>query len=556
MLASILRVSAWLGLLACVPSVIIALQSGFPSIAVLDVSMLAMVVVLYRFERISYRSKAVLFCLGIFILGVGLLSVVGVHGQLYLVACAVLTSLLLGTRAGLIAAGASAIALAGAGLLGVIKPEALQMPRDDSGLWWLTAAINFALVTSVLSIAVGLFLSRLEQALEEEVAARQAAAGQRELLRTFVDTVPDVVYSKDAAGRFRIVNAATLTMFGLTHEREMLDKTVFDLYPREIAERLHDEDMQAMAGRPVFNREVETRDAGGHARWYLTMKVPVCGPDGAITGVIGVSRNITDRKQLEEQLRQAQKMEAVGQLAGGVAHDFNNLLTIIVGFTELLRIEAAAYPALLEPVDAISDAADRATTLTRQLLAFSRQSMLQLKVLDLNATITDTGRMLSRLIGAKIRITLVLDPSIARVRLDPGQFGQVLMNLAVNARDAMPGGGTLTVATQEIDLSEALASRLEAAAGPHVMITVSDTGVGMPTEVLARIFDPFYTTKDIGKGTGLGLAMVFGIVRQSGGSISADSVPGQGSSFRIYLPVVSDSPQSEDVLVDSERSES
>jgi signal transduction histidine kinase len=284
--------------------------------------------------------------------------------------------------------------------------------------------------------------------------------------------------------------------------------------------------------------------------------VPVCGPDGAITGVIGVSRNITDRKQLEEQLRQAQKMEAVGQLAGGVAHDFNNLLTIIVGFTELLRIEAAAYPALLEPVDAISDAADRATTLTRQLLAFSRQSMLQLKVLDLNATITDTGRMLSRLIGAKIRITLVLDPSIARVRLDPGQFGQVLMNLAVNARDAMPGGGTLTVATQEIDLSEALASRLEAAAGPHVMITVSDTGVGMPTEVLARIFDPFYTTKDIGKGTGLGLAMVFGIVRQSGGSISADSVPGQGSSFRIYLPVVSDSSQSEDVLVDSERSES
>ena len=177
-----------------------------------------------------------------------------------------------------------------------------------------------------------------------------------------------------------------------------------------------------------------------------------------------------------------------------------------------------------------------------------------MKVLDLNATITDTGRMLSRLIGETIRITLVLDPLIARVRLDPGQFGQVLMNLAVNARDAMPGGGTLTVATQEIDLSEALASRFEAAAGPHVMITVSDTGVGMPTEVLARIFDPFCTTKDIGKGTGLGLAMVFGIVRQSGGSISVDSVPGQGSSFRIYLPVVSDSPQSEPVRVDPERS--
>jgi len=272
MLASILRVSAWLGLLACIPSVIIALQSGFPSIAVLDISVLVMVVVLYRLKRISYRSKAGLFCLGIFILGVGLLSVVGMHGQLYLVACAVLTSLLLGTRAGLIAAGTSAIALAGAGLLGVIKPETLQIPRDNSGLWWLTVAINFALVTSVLSIAVGLFLSRLEQALEEEVAARQGAAGQRELLRTFVDTVPDVVYSKDAEGRFRIVNAATLTMFGLTHEREMVDKTVFDLYPREIAERLHDEDMQAMAGRVDFNRKVETRDAGGHARWRCSIR--------------------------------------------------------------------------------------------------------------------------------------------------------------------------------------------------------------------------------------------------------------------------------------------
>jgi len=549
MLSRILRVSAWLGIVACVPSMLITLQTGLVGVAVLDASVLALVVALYRFERIPYRWRAALFCVAPFALGIGLLGIFGVYGQLFLIACAVLTSLLLGTRAGLIASGMGAVALAAAGVLNVTGPEQLLGQRQNLRLWWLVIATNFALISSVLSVAVGLVMSRLEQALAEEIVLREAAAQQRELLRTFVDAVPDVVYSKDAEGRFKIFNRAALGAAGLTDERDMANKTVFDFYSPEFAERMHADDMAVLAGGKVLNREVTSHDAAGTPQWYLTMKVPSRDASGAITGLIGISRNITDRKQLEEQLRQAQKMEAVGQLAGGVAHDFNNLLTVIIGFSEVLRADAAAQPALLESVNAIDDAAGRAARLTRQLLAFSRKTLLQPKILDLNATISDTGRMLSRLIGENIHFSLVLDPSISHVRVDPGQLDQVLMNLTVNARDAMPDGGVLTIATQQVQVTEALAGPLETTVGPHVMIAVTDTGIGMSAEVMQHIFEPFYTTKGPGSGTGLGLATVFGIVRQSGGSIGVVSEPGKGSTFRIYLPVVTEPPAQAEALI-------
>ncbi len=540
MMSSVLRLTAWMGAVAHVPTVIIALRRDLPGIAVFDLLVLMVVVALHLSPGLPYRLRAALFCACPVAIGVMLLGPFGMYSQVFFLAAAVIAALLLGTRAGLAAAALGAVFMGAFGLLGLTGPETMLVPSQNSTGWWLSIAVKYALVTIVLTVGVGLVLSRLEQALADAIGARETAARQRELLRAFVDTVPDVVYSKDAEGRFRIFNAAALAMFGLTDEREITDKTVFDLYPRTLADRLHAEDLEVLAGRTVLNREVATRDADGNPQWYLTMKVPFRGPDGTVNGVIGISRNITDRKQLEEQLRQAQKMEAVGKLAGGVAHDFNNLLTIIVGFSEILRAESAAHPELLEPVDAISDAADRAAALTRQLLAFSRQTLLQPKVLDLNATISDTGRMLSRLIGENIRVTLVLDPTISHVRVDPGQFDQVLMNLAVNARDAMPNGGALTITTQEVHLSEALAARLEAPAGPHVMIAVTDSGVGMSADVMAHIFEPFFTTKAVGSGTGLGLAMAFGIVRQSGGSISVESEPGVGTTFRIYLPVVTD----------------
>jgi CheY-like chemotaxis protein len=233
-------------------------------------------------------------------------------------------------------------------------------------------------------------------------------------------------------------------------------------------------------------------------------------------------------------------MEAVGQLAGGVAHDFNNLLTLINGYSELLLADARIGPVAGASARAIREAGERAATLTRQLLGFSRKSLLQPKVLDLNAVVADTTTMLRRLIGENIILTTVFTPNLRRVKIDPSQLNQVLMNLAVNARDAMPTGGRLTLETANVMLDGNGTHRTEMPSGPHVMLAITDTGCGMAPEVRTRIFEPFYTTKPVGVGTGLGLAMVFGVVRQSGGAIEVESEPGSGSRFLLYFPAIDD----------------
>jgi nitrogen-specific signal transduction histidine kinase len=252
--------------------------------------------------------------------------------------------------------------------------------------------------------------------------------------------------------------------------------------------------------------------------------------------------DVTERKQLEEQLRQAQKMEAIGSLAGGVAHDFNNLLTIINGYSDLMQEQLPVGSPLHESLHNIGQAGQRAASLTRQLLAFSRKQVLEPKVLNLNATVTDTANMLQRLIGEDIELTTRLDPALGRVRADPGQIEQILINLAVNARDAMPHGGHLTIETTntELDMSYTHAYP-DLRTGPYVMLAVSDTGIGMDKATQSRIFEPFFTTKEVGKGTGLGLATVFGIVKQSQGHIAVYSEPDLGTIFRVYFPTVEQS---------------
>jgi len=246
-----------------------------------------------------------------------------------------------------------------------------------------------------------------------------------------------------------------------------------------------------------------------------------------------------DQKALELRLRQAHKMEAVGRLAGGVAHDFNNLLTIIRGHGDLLLDRAAISPSERHSVEQIQKAADRAVSMTRQLLAFSRMQVLQPRVLDLNAVVAEIGKMLPRLIGEDVEYTFIPDSKLASIKADPGQIEQVIMNLAVNSRDAMPNGGRLTVRTSNAILDEAEASRRHPITpGPYVLLTVSDSGVGMTEETKAHIFEPFFTTKELGKGTGLGLATVYGVVKQSDGYIWVESAPGKGTTFEIYLPQV------------------
>ncbi len=277
----------------------------------------------------------------------------------------------------------------------------------------------------------------------------------------------------------------------------------------------------------------------GTAFWNSLALTPVRDGGGRVTSFVGVQTDVTARRQLEAQYRQAQKMEAVGRLAGGVAHDFNNLLSVILSYAELLSNDLKPDDPMRADIEQIRTAGLRATDLTRQLLAFSRQQVLEARVLNFNEVIGGMEKMLGRLLGADIELTILAAPRLGNVKADPGQLEQIIMNLAVNARDAMPKGGHLTLETGNIHLdADYASSHHEVQPGPYVELAVSDNGEGMGKETMARIFEPFFTTKDKAKGTGLGLATVFGIVKQSGGHIFVYSEPGKGTTFRIYLPQV------------------
>jgi len=286
-----------------------------------------------------------------------------------------------------------------------------------------------------------------------------------------------------------------------------------------------------------IERPVRARD--GKTRWILWHDSK--GPGELL---IGVGVDVTERRALEEQFRQAQKMEAVGRLAGGIAHDFNNLLTVITGYTDLLLSQMPADDPRQADLQEIRRAADRAATLTRQLLAYSRQQVLVPRTIGLNQVIEPMRNMMQRLIGEDITLRTHLEAA-GRVRADPHQLEQVLLNLAVNARDAMPDGGSLTIATRDLEVDEHAGRAKGIEPGSYVELVVSDTGLGMSEEVLAHLFQPFFTTKPVGMGTGLGLATVYGIVKQSGGHIWAASRPGEGATFTIYLPRVQDAAEGE-----------
>ncbi len=375
--------------------------------------------------------------------------------------------------------------------------------------------------------------------------AEDALAHERYLTNALMDTIPDFIYFKDRKSRYIRVNKAASKRFGAINPSIVVGKTADDFYSKEYAQSALADEQAIMEGdKPVIGRVEKEVFADGRERWVSTTKMPLKNKQGAVIGTYRVSRDITEYieaeealKSSEEQLLQAQKIEAVGRLAGGVAHDFNNILTAIIGYSDYLLMKPSLDNSHMSYIEQIKIAAERAASLTDQLLSFSRKQILRPEVINPNTLIADLEKMLSRLIGEDIRVRLVLSGDTGFIRADPGQIEQVIVNLAVNSRDAMPVGGTLTIKTATADFDEDDEEKNpEMGAGSYVMIRMEDTGCGMDGETMEHIFEPFFTTKDVGKGTGLGLSTVYGIIKQSGGYIYAESTIGRGTSFTIYLP--------------------
>jgi PAS domain S-box-containing protein len=366
--------------------------------------------------------------------------------------------------------------------------------------------------------------------------ARADLARSELYFRSIIENSLDVTVVLALDAGFRYVSPAMERLFGYRPE-ELQGSRAFDFIHPEDRPLVEDSFRRALEdGTRVEQMEFRFRHRDGSWRTISAMGKAL-PPETGVQGAIINARDVTERRQLEALLVQAQKMEAVGRLAGGVAHDFNNLLTVIQGYAELLGASLANDPERSESLGEIVRAAERAAALTRQLLAFSRRQVLETRVLDLGAVVADTEKMLRRLIGEDVEVVVVKPATLGHVKADPGQIEQVLLNLAVNSRDAMPGGGRLTVELADVTLDAPFTTSHDSIpSGRYVVVSVRDTGSGMDAETLSHLFEPFFTTKEKGKGTGLGLATVFGIVKQSGGYVDVASAPGAGTTIRVYLP--------------------
>ncbi len=446
-----------------------------------------------------------------------------------------------------------------------------RMPRFD-GLTALSLALEYAPLTPVIILTGAInedtavqcmkagatdyvikeHIKRLGQAVvqalkqkqvhQERRRAEEALRESEERYRTLAETATDVIFILGADDTYRYINGFGAWLLGL-QPQDMIGQKRSAFFPSPVAGRQAAVMQKVLeTGEPGYDENSISTPAG--EVWLSTSLVPLKDQAGKVNAVMGIARDITERRRTEEaqaklteQLRQAQKMESIGRLAGGVAHDFNNLLTVIQGYCGLMQAQIPGESPLLENLEQIQRASVRAATLTRQLLAFSRKQVLAPTVLDLNSLVANLRQMLERLIGEDITLSTILQPGLWPTTADPGQIEQVIMNLVVNARDAMPAGGMLTIETHNIQLDEPyLKTHLEAPGGPCVLLVVTDTGCGMDESVRPHIFEPFFTTKEPGKGTGLGLATAYGIIKQSGGNITVYSEPGQGTTFKIYLP--------------------
>ncbi len=382
---------------------------------------------------------------------------------------------------------------------------------------------------------------QVEEALR---ASERRLAEANQMLQLVLDTIPVRIFWKDRESRFLGCNRLFARDAGRASPAELTGLTDADMGWRDqAAQYVRDDRLVMESGLGKVGYEEPQTSPSGATLWLRTTKVPLRDLDGRVIGLLGTYEDITaqkraeaERERLDAQLQQSVKMEALGRLAGGVAHDFNNLLTSILGFASLGLLELKSGDPLHPILQDVHRAAESAAHLTRQLLAFARKQVIEPRVLDLREVLTDLERLLGRVIGEDVELRAAPGEEPAAVRVDPGQVEQILVNLAVNARDAMPGGGRLTISLGPEELGEARAQTLAVPPGRYVRLTVADTGQGMDDEVRAHLFEPFFTTKPRGHGTGLGLASVYGAVRQAGGAIDVDTAPGRGAAFHIFLP--------------------
>ncbi len=363
---------------------------------------------------------------------------------------------------------------------------------------------------------------------------------ERNLLRAVIDNLPDAIYAKDAEARKTLTNKADLSNLGCSSEAEVLGKTDFDIFPHNIAAAFFADDQAVLkTGQPVVNREEKVVRPDGGVRWLLTTKVPWHNAAGNTIGLVGIGRDITDKKHLEEQFLRAQRLESIGRLATGIAHDLNNILAPILISTTLLRQKIQDNEGL-EMLARVEASAKRGADIVRQVLGFGRGLEGQRMPVNPQLLIKDVIHITTETFSKSIHVETAVDPDIGFVSGDITQLHQVLLNLCVNARDAMPQGGKLTLRVRNFVADALFASRNpEAKPAAYVLFEVTDTGHGIPSEIRDRIFEPFFTTKELGKGTGLGLSTTLSIIKSHGGFITVESEPEKGSSFQVYLPAMS-----------------
>ena len=377
--------------------------------------------------------------------------------------------------------------------------------------------------------------------MEEEMARSE---GQ---LRTIIETVPECVKLLDARGLLLEMNATGLAMIEARTLDEIVGKPITPFIVPEYRKSFEDLTNRVFRGESG-SLEFEMIGLRGSRRWVETRAAPLKNIRGEITALLGVTRDVTEEKKLEGQLRHAQKMEAIGTLTGGIAHDFNNILTAIIGYGNIIKMKLPAADPLRSHAEQLLMSTERAASLTQSLLAFSRKIVLSSKPVDLNGIVRRVEQLLHRLIGEDIELKTELSGNTISAIADSGQIEQVLMNLATNARDAMPTGGTLTISTSRVELdNDFINTHGYGKHGSYSLITVADTGVGMDEQTRSRIFEPFFTTKEVGKGTGLGLAIAYGIIKQHNGFINCVSTPCKGTTFRVYLPIATTTIPAEDL---------